>query len=69
VLFSACRCLKNRAIRPKSSVYSLSLLAMDINRHRCYKLGRFAHNWPPAPRAYAPEGMLKQWQRYNQELL
>ncbi len=26
-----------------------------------YKLVRFAHNWPPARRAYAPEGMMEQW--------
>jgi len=25
------------------------------------KLARFAHNWPPAPRAYAPEGILEYW--------
>ena len=26
-----------------------------------YELVRFAHNWPPARRAYAPEGMLEYW--------
>ena len=25
------------------------------------KLVRFVHNWPPARRSYAPEGMMEQW--------
>ncbi|MDH3885953.1 MAG: hypothetical protein OET63_17165, partial [Desulfobacterales bacterium] len=28
---------------------------------KVHELVRFAHTWPPARKAYAPEGIMEQW--------